>query len=145
MDKFKKKILRDADKQLAESLQQIKDMAEEKDICEKELGELKAAAHADVDMVDPPEEGTQEDRTQVERLQGTPQKIMRYLSDTTREYVSHVLGLVKSYWPLANLIPLGEGMTQECTEEKFAILVEEVKPVANRIVDILEQEPSAEP
>ena len=111
-----KKILRDADKQLAKSLQQIKDMAEEKDICEKELGELEAAAHADVDMVDPPEEGTQEDRTQVERLQGTPQKIMRYLSDTTREYVSHVLGLVKSYWPLANLIPLGEGMTQECTE-----------------------------
>ena len=120
-------------------------MAEEKDICEKELGELEAAAHADVDMVDPPEEGTQEDRTQVERLQGTPQKIMRYLSDTTREYVSHVLGLVKSYWPLANLIPLGEGMTEECTEEKIAILVEEVKPVANRIVDILEQEPSAEP
>jgi hypothetical protein len=51
---------------------------------------------------------------------------------------------VKSYWPQANIVPLGEGMAQECTEEKFATLVEEAKPVVNRTVDILEQEPSAE-
>jgi len=36
-------------------------------------------------------------------------------------------------------------MSVECTEEKFAALVEEVKPVADKIVDILEQEPGAEP
>jgi len=40
---------------------------------------------------------------------------------------------------------LGESIAEECTEEKFAALVEEVKPVANRIVDILEQERSVEP
>ena len=38
------KMLKDADKQLAEALQQIKNMAEEKNLREKELGELKAAA-----------------------------------------------------------------------------------------------------
>ena len=67
-----------------------------------------------------------------------PQKIMMYLSDTTRGYVSHVLGLVKSYWPQANLIPLGEGISAECSKERFTTFVEEMKPVADKIVDIQE-------
>jgi len=37
-----------------------------------------------------------------------------------------------------NLTPLGDGMSIECTEEKFADLVEEVKPIPDRIVDSLE-------
>ena len=96
MEKFRK-MLKDADKYLVEALQQIKNMAEEKDLREKDLGELRAAAQAVVDMVDPPEESTQVDNTLLEQLQGALQKIMRYLSDTTRGYVSHVIGLVKSY------------------------------------------------
>jgi len=60
---------------------------------------------------------------------------------------------VKSYWLQANLVPLGEGMNLvplgegmaiEWTEEQFADLVEEVKPVADKIVGSLEQEPGAE-
>ena len=43
-----------------------------------------------------------------------------------------------------NLVPLGEGMAIEWTEEQFADLVEEVKPVADKIVGSLEQEPGAE-
>jgi len=119
-------------------------MAEEKDLREKDLGELRAAAQAVVDMVDPPKESTQVDKTLLEQLQGAPQNIMRYLSDTTRGYVSHVLGLVKSYWPKVNLVPLGEGISVDCSEEKFTAFVGEVKPIADKIVDILEQEPSAE-
>ena len=65
MERFEK-MLKDVDKQLAETLQQIKDVAKEKNLCEKELGELKATAQAVVDMVDPPEEGTQEDQTLLE-------------------------------------------------------------------------------
>jgi len=120
-------------------MHQIKNMAEEKDLWEEELDELKAAAQAVVDMVDPPEEGTEQVKTLLERLRGAPQKIVKYLSDNTRQYVSHVLGLVKSYWPQANLTPV-EGMAIECTDQKFANLVEKVKPVADMIVDSLEQE-----
>jgi len=77
-------------------------MAEEKDLQEKELGELKAAGQAIIDMVDPSEEGAVQDKTLLENLQGAPQKIVKYLSNTSRQYVSHVLDLVKSYWPKAN-------------------------------------------
>ena len=91
------KMLKDADKQLVEAMTQIKDMAEEKDLRKKELDDLKAAAQAVIDMVDPTEEGDVQGKTLLERLQGAPQKIIKYLSDTSRQYVSHVLGLVKSY------------------------------------------------
>ena len=127
-----------ADVQLVQCMQQIKNLVAEKDICNKELADLKTAAQAVVDMVDPPEGSVEEGRTLLERLQAAPQRITNYLSETTRQYVSHVLGLVKSYWPEANLKPLGEGMPLECDEEKFATLIE-VKHVADKIVDALEQ------
>ena len=41
------------------------------------------------------------------------------------------------------MTPLGDGMSIECTEEKFDELLEEVKPVANRIVDSLKQDAEA--
>ena len=62
LEKFGK-MLKDADKQLLEMMTQIKDMAEEKDLREKELEELKTAAQTVIDMVDPPEEGTEQNKT----------------------------------------------------------------------------------
>lgn len=134
------KIKEDVDHQLVETMQQIRDLAAERDLYKKELDKLKAAAQAVVDMVDPPEEVTEQTKALLGRLLGALQGIIKYLSDTTRQYVSHVLGLVKSYWPQTNLVPLGEGISIECSEDKFAYLVEEVKPIADRIVDSLEQE-----
>jgi hypothetical protein len=54
--------------------------------------------------------------------------------------VAHILGLVKSYCPKANLSPLVVGMSTDCSEEKVPEFVEEVKPVAHQLVDSLEQE-----
>ena len=53
--------------------------------------------------------------------------------------MAHILGLVKSYWPGANLASLGDGLSVECSIEKFAEYVEEVKPIVEKIVDSLEQ------
>ena len=49
-----------------------------------------------VNMADLPEDGTEMTKTLVERLREAPQKIVRYLSDNTKLYVAHVLGLFKS-------------------------------------------------
>jgi hypothetical protein len=78
-------------------------------------------------------------KTLLERLHETPQKISSYVSETTKTYVEHILGLFKSYWPKANLEPLATGMSVDCTEDKFKELVEEVKPVAQKLVESLEQ------
>ena len=69
--------------------------------------------------------------------EGSPGRYEVYLA-TAHQYVSHVLGLVKSYWPHMILDLLGEGMKSDCSEEQFEEFLVEVSPIANRIVSSLE-------
>jgi hypothetical protein len=104
------KALQDADMQLVECATQIRDMAAEKELKDKELEELKGVAQVVVDTVDPQEEGIISERMLLERLREDPQNNSGYISETTKTYVAHILGIVKSYWPKANVIPLADGM-----------------------------------
>jgi hypothetical protein len=133
------KIQTDSDKQLVESMQQIRGLAAEKDSQAKELADLKAAAQLIVNMVDPAEDGAARERSLMEQLREAPQKITGNLSETFRQYMAHILGLVKSYWPGANLTPLSDGLAAGCSDEEFAQYVEEVKPIADKVIDSLEQ------
>ena len=63
---------------------------------------------------------------------------MQYVSATMRQYMSHVLGLVKPYLPHSILDLLGEGMNPDCEEGQFEEYLLEVSPTADRIVSILE-------
>ncbi|XP_039787116.1 uncharacterized protein LOC120653432 [Panicum virgatum] len=134
------KTLQDADKQMVENTKQIKSMAEEKQLRDKQFEELEAAARAVVDMVDPAEEGIADDRSLLEQLREAPQKITSYVSEVTNTYVAHVLGLFKSFWPLADLNRLSAGMALDYNEEKFEEYVEQSKPLAQKIIDNLDQE-----
>ena len=93
------KMKADFDKQLVEMLQQVKDLSESNTLLQQELDELKVTAQAVVDMVDVSEEDAEAPLDLMEQLRKVTPGIMKYLSATTRQYVSHVLGLVKSYWP----------------------------------------------
>ena len=53
------------------------------------------------------------------KLRKVPEAFERYVSTTTRQYVVHVLGLVKSYWPTTRLDALGKGAKADCMEEQF--------------------------
>jgi hypothetical protein len=53
------KVLQDAHMQLVECVTQIRDMAAQKELKDKELEELKGAAQVVIYMVDPPEGGNQ--------------------------------------------------------------------------------------
>jgi hypothetical protein len=66
------KKLENTDKQLRESLQQVKSTAEEKILKQKQLEELESAAQVVVDMVDPPEEGAIDCKTLMEHLREVP-------------------------------------------------------------------------
>jgi len=63
----------------------------------EELRELKDAAQAVSDVVEIPEGNEEELLTLAGRLRKVPECFERYVSTTTRQYVGHVLGLVKSY------------------------------------------------
>ena len=86
------KIQADSDKQLVDSMKQIKDLAADRDLKAKQLANLEAAAQMVVKMV---EEGEAGDKSLVERLHEAPQKITSFLSDTSKQYLAHALGLVK--------------------------------------------------
>ena len=117
-------------------MKQIKDLAAERDRQASELADLKAAAQVVVDKVD--DDGAS-DKSLVERLCDAPKRIASFLSDTSKQYLAHVLGLIKSHCPDANLTPVSNGLAEGCSDEKFAEYVEEVKAIASKLVDMLEQ------
>ena len=116
----------------------MKNLSDSNTALQQELKELKVAAQAVVDMVDIPEYDAEAPLSLVEKLWRVPQGVLQYVSATTRQYVSHVLGLVKSYWPQTPLDPLGEGMKSDCNEGQFEQYLLEVSPIADRIVGNLE-------
>jgi hypothetical protein len=60
------KQLKDADKQLVQCMQQIRAMAEEKELMQKQLEELQEVVQVVIDMVDPVGEGVVDNRTLLE-------------------------------------------------------------------------------
>ena len=74
-----------------------------------------------------------------DRLQRVPQKFVEYLAETSRNCVAQALGLVKSYWPLARIAVLGDGMCSKCDHDQFVKYVEEVELVADQIVKLIDQ------
>ena len=71
------------------------------------------------------------------RLRKVPECFERCVSTTTRQYMGHVLGLVKSYWPQTPLDALGKGAKSDCTDEQFNMYLQETSVVANQIVEAL--------
>ena len=107
-----KKIKEDSNREVATALKQLKDLSESRDSMQQELVELrdvKDAAQDVVGLLEIPEGTEDELLTLVRRLRMVPESFERYVSTTTRQYVGHVLVLVKSYWPRTPLDPLGKG------------------------------------
>ena len=85
-------------------------------------------------MVDPQEEGASSRKSLVERLEEDPRKILDYLSATTKNYIAHLLGIVKSYWPQHNLAPIALGIASECPYADFLGHHEEAEPIIEEIM-----------
>ena len=88
------------------------------------------------------EEGAGE-KTLVERLREASWRITSFLSNTSREYLAHALGLVKSFLPSANLSLIGDGVAVGCSEERFSEYVVEMKPIADKVISGLVPAPEA--
>jgi len=130
-----KKIKADSNQEMATVLQQLKTLSESRDLMEQELEELrdvKDAAQDVAGLVEIPEGNEDEPLT----LAGRLRKVLES-STTTRQYVGHVLGLVKSYWPCTPLDLLGQGAKADCTDDQFNQYLQETSVVAEKIVETL--------
>ena len=102
-----------------------------------ELRSVRDAAQEIVEIMEIPEGNEDEPLSLAGKLCKVPEAFESYVSTTTRHYVGHVLGLVKSYWPTTRLDALGKGAKADCTEEQFSQYLEETSVVANQIVESL--------
>ena len=66
-----------------------------------------------------------------------PGAFERFVSQITRLYVGHVLGLVKTYWTTTCLDALGQGAKASCSDDQFRQYLAETSGVADQIVETL--------
>ena len=102
-----------------------------------ELKEVKDAALEIAEAMDIPVRDGDEPLTLAEGLRKVPGAFERFVSTITRQYMGHILGLVKSYWPTTRLDALGQGAKADCTEEKFHQYLTETSRVADQIIESL--------
>ena len=134
------KIKVDADKQMVNNMKQIRDLAADRDQKAQQLADLEAADQVVIDMVEDEEAGG---KSLLDRLREAPQQLGSFFSDTSRDYLAHALGLVKSFLPSLNLSFMGDGDAVGCLEERFSAYVVEMKPIADKVISGLEPAPEA--
>ena len=139
IEKFKK-IKEDSDREAASTLQQLKILSESRDSMQQELVELRDVRDATLEVaeaMDIPIRDGDEPFTLAGRLRRVPGAFERFVSHITHQYVGHVLGLVKSYWPTTRLDALGRGAKADCTDDQFRQYLAETSGVADQIVQTL--------
>ena len=119
---------------------QLKDLSESQDSMQREIVELRQvrdAAQEIAEVMDISEGEEDEPLTLAGKLRKVLENFERFVSATTRQYVGHVLGLVRSYWSRTPLDPLGKGAKADCTDEQFNQYLQETSAVADQIVETL--------
>ena len=78
-----------------------------------------AAAQAIVNMVDSQEGEASSSKSLVKCLEEAPRNIIDFMTATSKNYLSHMLAVVKSYWPQHNLAPVAKGIAADCSDQDF--------------------------
>ena len=94
---------------------------------------LAAAAQVVVDMVDSEEESSSS-KSLVEHLEEVLKKIFDVMTATSKNYLTHMIGVVKSYLPRFNLAPIAKGIAPDCSDEKFQDHCKESVVIAEEIL-----------
>jgi len=102
-----------------------------------ELRDVRDAALEVAEAMDIPVRDGNEPLMLTGRLRKVPEAFERFVSTITRQYVGHVLGLMKSYWPSTRLDALGRGAKADCTKDQFRQYLAETSGVADKIVEAL--------
>ena len=69
----------------------------------------------------------------VDRLEEAPKRIFNFMMATSKNYLTHMLGIVKSYWPQHNLALIAQGIATDCSEESFLGYCKETEVIAEEI------------
>ena len=79
-------------------------------------------------------EGSSNSKSLVEHLEEAPKKIFDVMTVTSKNYLIHRIGVVKSYLPQFNLAPIAKGIAPDCFDEKFRVYCKESEVIAEEIL-----------
>ena len=79
-------------------------------------------------------EGLSNSKSLVERLEEAPKKIFDVMTATSKNYLIHMIGVVKSYLAQFNLAPIAKGIAPDCSDEKFWDYCKESEVIAEEIL-----------
>ena len=60
--------------------------------------------------------GASSSKSLVDHLEEAPKKIFDFMTATSKNYLTHMLAIVKSYWPQHNLTPIAKGIAADCSD-----------------------------
>ena len=80
------------------------------------------------------EEESSSSKSLVERLEEAHQKIFDVMTATSKNYLTHIIGVVKLYLPQFNLAPIAKGIAPNCSDEKFRDYCKESEVIAEEIL-----------
>ena len=86
-----------------------------------------------MDMVDS-EEGSLNSKSLVECLEEAPKKIFDVMMATSKNYLTHMIGVIKSYLSQFNLALIAKGIAPDCSDEKFRDYCKESEVIAEEIL-----------
>ena len=86
-----------------------------------------------MDMVDSKEEESS-NKSLVERLEEAPKKFFDVILATSKNYLTHMIAVVKSFWPQHNLALISKGIAPDCLDEKFQDYCKESEVIAEDIL-----------
>ena len=92
-----------------------------------------AAAQVIVDMVGSEEESSSS-KSLVERLEEALKKFFDVMTAASKNFLTHMIGVVKSYWPQHNLAPIVKGIAPDCSDEKFQSYCKESEVIVEEIL-----------
>ena len=84
-------------------------------------------------MVDSEEESSSS-KSLVERLEEATKKFFNIMTATSKNYLTHMIGIVKSYWPQHNLAPIAKGIAADCSDGDFQGYCKEAEVIVKEIL-----------
>jgi hypothetical protein len=73
----------------------------------------------------------------VDRLKEAPSRLAAYVKHMARSIPRQVLAFMKSYFPKALVEVVAGGVAANCTDERYAELLEQMAPIAEQVAEKL--------
>jgi hypothetical protein len=73
----------------------------------------------------------------VDRLKEAPSRLAAYVKHLANSIPNHVLVFMKSYFPKAPVDVVGGGLAANCSDERYAELLEQMAPIADQVAEKL--------